>query len=472
MTTASYDLVVIGGGSAGLTAADFAARLGKKVALVERDRVGGDCTWTGCIPSKTLLKAAGVAQAMRQAGRFGIAPVNPSVNLMDVLACVRAVIQQVYQAESPDALRARGIDVYLGEAGFISPNTVTAGGHQLTARRFVIATGARPAVPPINGLDAMAFLTYETVWDLPATPQRMVIIGGGAIGCELAQAFSRLGVGVTVVESESRILPQADPEVAELLQERLALEGVDFRLGARVESVGKRDRVVHVKAGGADLETDALLVAVGRRPNLNGLNLEAAGVSATPIGITVDRRLRTSQKRIYAAGDCLGGPQFTHYAGFQGFIAARNALLPGSSRGLPDTVPWAIFTDPEIAHAGLSEADAMARYGSKVLVCRWPMERVDRAVTEGNTDGFIKLVHRPNGEILGVTIAGGNAAEAIHEWILAMDQGVKLGALASTMHVYPTYSMGSQQAALSVTLDRMLSGWSGRIIGRLPRWLS
>ena len=469
--TEAYDLVVIGGGSAGLTAAGFAARLGKKVALVEQDRVGGDCTWTGCIPSKTLLKVAGVAHTMRQAGRFGTAPANPAVDLAAVLAHVRTVIAQVYEPESPDAVRAKGIDVYLGEAGFLNPATIAVGENQLAARRFVIATGARPAIPPIPGLDSVDFLTYETVWDLPDAPRSMAIIGGGAIGCELAQAFCRLGVSVTVVEGEARILPQAEAGVSELVQARLVAEGVVFRLGTRVARVSSEDGSVCLETGGAEVGADALLVAVGRRPNLGTLNLENAGVLAKPGGISVDRRLRTGQRHIYAAGDCLGGPQFTHYAGFQGFIAARNALLPGSSRGLADTVPWGLFTDPEVAHAGLTEAMALEQYGSGVMVCRWPLERVDRAVTEGNTDGFIKVVHRPNGKILGVTIAGGAAGEAIHEWILAMNQGISISAVARSMHVYPTYSMGNQQAALSVTLDRMLSGWSGRIIKLLGKAL-
>ena len=269
---------------------------------------------------------------MRQAGRFGIAPANPAVDLAAVLAHVRSVIAQVYEPESPDALRAKGIDVYLGEASFLSPATIAVGENQLAARRFVIATGARPAIPPIPGLDSVDFLTYETVWDLPDAPRSMAIIGGGAIGCELAQAFRRLGVSVTVIEGEARILPQAEADVSELVQARLMAEGVVFRLGTRVERVSSEDGSVRLETGGAEVRADALLVAVGRRPNLGRLNLDNAGVLAKPGGISVDRRLRTGQRHIYAAGDCLGGPQFTHYAGFQGFIAARNALLPGSSR--------------------------------------------------------------------------------------------------------------------------------------------
>lgn len=467
-----YDLLIIGGGSAGLTAADFAARLGRRVALVERHRVGGDCTWTGCIPSKTLLKTASVARDMRRAGRFGLSPASPPVDLEAVMAHVRSVIARVYQPESPGALRSRGIDVHIGAASFTGPHSVAVDGKELTARRFLIATGARPAIPPIPGLDSVHYLTYETVWDLQTLPERLAVIGAGPIGCELAQAFARLGASVTVIEAEPRILPQVDPQAAQLVRESLSADGVDFLLGNPVDSVSNTGGEVRLQTESSFISVDALLVATGRRPNLAGLQLENAGVSSAPSGIPVDRRLRTNRRHIYAAGDCTGGPQFTHYAGFQGFVAARNALLPGSSRGLSPAVPWAAFTDPEIAHAGLTESEAETRHRGKAAVTRWPLAKVDRAVTDGEPEGFIKVVHRPNGKILGVTIVGRNAAEAIHEWIVAIDHGIKLASLAASIHVYPTYSLGNQQAALSETLDRFLSGTTGKILRKVPRWLT
>ncbi len=467
-----YDLLIIGGGSAGLTAADFAARLDRKVTLVERHRVGGDCTWTGCIPSKTILNTASVAHDMRHAERFGLMPASPQVDLAAVMNHVRSVIAKVYQPESPEALRDRGIDVHLGEASFTGSHSVAIDGKELTARRLLIAAGARPAIPPIPGLESVDYLTYETVWDLQALPERLAVIGAGPIGCELAQAFARLGAHVTVIEAAPRILPLVDPEASQLVRESLSADGVDFQLNASVDSVSSTEGRVQLQTESSSISADTLLVTTGRRPNLGGLHLENAGVSSTPSGIPVDRCLRTSRRHIYAAGDCTGGPQFTHYAGFQGFVAARNALLPGSSRGLSPTVPWAAFTDPEIAHAGFTLSEAETRHRGKAAVTKWPLDKVDKAVTDGEPEGFIKVVHRPNGTILGATIVGRNAAEAIHEWILAIDQGIKLASLAGSIHVYPTYSLGNQQAALSATLDSFLSGTAGKILRKVPPWLT
>ena len=465
----AYDLVIIGGGSAGLTAAGFAIQLGGRVALVEKHRIGGDCTWTGCVPSKTLLKVARVAHQMRTADLHGLTPLEPTVDLKQVMAHVRAVVADVYQHESPEALRADGIDVFLGAAHFVDPHTITVGETTLTARRVLLATGAHPSIPRIEGLESVDYLTYESVWDLETIPQHLLVVGGGPIGCEMAQAFRRLGAKVTLVEGAERLLLRDEPEASRLLAERFAEEGIDLRFNAPVERVWQDQDTIHLVAAGHEVAGDALLVVVGRRPNVDGLDLERAGIVYSDDGIMVDDHLRTNQKHIYAAGDCIGGYQFTHYAGWQGFMAVRNALLPGAAKGIIDQVPWTTFADPEVAHVGLTEAQAWEEFGGTVMVCEWPMDRVDRARAEGATAGFLRIIHQRDGTLLGATVVASRAGEMIHEWIVALANGLKVGDLASTIHVYPTYSTSSMQAAAHIRVAQSLSGTSGKVVRGLAR---
>ena len=464
-----FDLVIIGGGSAGLTAAAFAVQLGRSVAIVEKHRIGGDCTWTGCVPSKTLLKAARVAHQMRTADIFGLGAVEPQVDFRRVMAHVRDVVNEVYRQESPDTLKADGIEIFPSAASFLDPHTITAGEAVLTARRILLATGARPFIPPVPGLDSVNYLTYETLWDLEVLPRHLVVIGAGPVGCELAQAFRRLGSQVTLVEAGDTILPQDEPEASDVLSEKFAQEGIDLRLNSTVRGARQVADAIHVDAGGNELVGDALLLAVGRRPNVAGLELERAGVAYSELGIQVNDHLRTTQQHIYAAGDCTGGYQFTHYAGWQAFMAARNAFLPGGSKGIADHVPWTTFTDPEVAHVGSSESEAVEKLGDTVMTCYWPMEHVDRARAEGDTDGFIKLVHTKNGNVLGATIVAARAGEMIQEWTIALDQGLKVGDIARSIHVYPTYSMASMQAAAHIRVEELLSGFSGKAVRGLSR---
>ncbi|MCH7606056.1 MAG: FAD-dependent oxidoreductase [Chloroflexi bacterium] len=469
MAKGNYDLIIIGAGSAGLTAAGFAVQLGRSVALVEKDRVGGDCTWTGCVPSKTLLKTARVAHEMRQAQRYGLPPRDPLVDLKAVMEHVKSVVSEVYQAESPEKLQENGIDVFLAPARFLDPHTIETGDSRLTGRFFLIATGARPGVPPIPGIEDVNYLTYETVWDLEDLPRHLMVVGGGPIGCELAQAFCRLGSKVTLLEVASRILPNDDPEAASLIARQLMKDGVDLRFGASAAKAWQNGDGIHLELDGGELVGDALLLATGRRPAVAGMDLEAAGVRYSDAGIEIGSRLRTSRRHIFAAGDCAGGYQFTHYAAWQGFMAVRNAFLPGSTRGVLSEVPWATFTDPEVAHAGLTEADARAKIGEGVMVCSWPMEQVDRALTEGDTAGFLKLVHKSDGSLLGATIVAPRAGEMIQEWILAMERGLKIGDLASSLHIYPTYATASLQVAAHIRVEQFLSGTSGKVIRGLAR---
>ena len=460
----SYDLAIVGAGSAGLTAAGFAVQLGARVAVVEKHRIGGDCTWTGCVPSKTLLKIAKVTHEMRTADRYGLTPAEPAVDLKSVMSVVRGVISQIYQDESPEALRANGMDVILGDVRFLDSHTLSISEDVITARHVLLSTGAHPLIPPIDGLDAVNYLTYENIWDLETLPEHLLVLGAGPIGCEMAQAFRRLGSQVTLIEGEDRMLPRDEPDASEAMTAVFEAEGINMRFGTTVVRAWQKEKTIHVAAGDKELAGDCLLVAVGRRPNVEGLALEKAGVAYSPRGIEVDEHLRTSQRHIYAAGDCIGGYQFTHYAGWQAAMAVRNALLPGATRGIRDMVPWATFTDPEVAHVGLTEQQARQQLGDAAMTCQWPMERVDRALTEGDTPGFLKLVHQKDGTLLGTTIVCQRAGEMIHEWIVALEHNLKLGDLAQTIHVYPTYSTASMQAAAEIRVAQLLGGTSGRVI--------
>ena len=365
---------------------------------------------------------------------------------------------------SPESLRADGIDVFFGSARFLDPQTLTVGETTLTTSRVLLATGAHPLIPPVEGLQSVYYLTYESIWDLEVLPQHLLVLGGGPIGCEMAQAFRRLGARVTLVEGTDRLLLQDEPEASRVMANRFADEGIDLRFNAMIGHVWQDGNGIHMIAAGEELVGDTLLLTVGRRPNVGGLDLERAGVTHSERGIQVDDHLHTSQRHIYAAGDCIGSYQFTHYAGWQGVMAVRNALLPGASRGVTDRVPWTTFTDPEVAHVGMTEAQALERFGDAVMICDWPMDQVDRARAEGDTTGFLKLIHKKDGTLLGVTIVAARAGEMVHEWTVALDHGLKMGDLATSIHVYPTYSTASMQAAAHIRVEQLLSGTSGRVI--------
>lgn len=463
------DLIVIGAGSGGLSAAPFATKLGASVALIERYRPGGDCLYTGCVPSKALIKAAKVAWEMRRAADYGLAPVEPNVDLGAVMAHVQDVIQRVYQFESPDVLSHEGVELVTGEARFVDAHIVQVGERVLRGKRFIICTGSRAAIPAIPGLAESGYLTYDEVFYMRRLPEHLMVIGAGPIGMEMAQAFRRLGSRVTMFQRSERLLTMADAECSDAIADVLRNEGITFHLGSNLDSVERRGESFAIRSGGDVVEGDALLVAAGRKPNVEGLGLEAAGVAYGPRGIPVDPYLRTNQPHIYAVGDVLGAHQFTHYAGMQGYVAVRNALLPGHSTGVLEQVPWTIFTDPEVARVGLTELEARQRHGADVEVTRWPIERIDRAQTDEDRHGFIKVVHRANGEILGAHIVAARAGEMIHEYVLAMDRGLKFGDLSGAMHVYPTYSVGNQQAAAAWRVGSLLEGVTGKLINVATR---
>lgn len=461
----TYDLIIIGAGSGGLTAAEFAARLGIRVALVEKARLGGDCTWTGCVPSKALLKAANVAYQARTAAQYGILTGPPQTDMGRVRAYVRQAIGQIYRHETPDELAGKGINVVTAAARFVSGHAVRVNNQTLTAKKFIIATGAHPYIPPVPGLSNVPYLTYRNIFDNDRLPGRLLVMGAGPVGVELAQAYRRLGASVTLIDAG--LLPQEEPEAVEALGHAFAREGIRFVPGL-VTAARQAGLEIVLTVAGQEIYGDMLLVATGRLPNVAGLGLEQAGVGYSARGIRVDKYLRTDAKHIFAVGDCVqGNYQFTHLAGWQAVQAVRNALLPGFSRGFSQVVPRITFTDPEVAQVGLTEAEARARFGNGVRVALWPMSRTDRAITQNARDGFIKIIHRKNGKLLGATIVAGQAGEIIAEYALALKRGLKLFDLANVIHPYPTYSVATMQLAGQVVVDNLLTGASGKLLRKL-----
>ena len=451
-----YDVVIVGGGAAGLTASGLAASFGAKTMMVERDRLGGDCTWTGCVPSKTLIKAARVAHQARAAHRYGLTDLDPEVPFERVMRHVRTVRDEVYhEADRPEIYEDLGIDVRFGAARLTSPHLVAiegeAGTERVSARYVVLATGGRAAVPPIPGLDAVPYLTNESLFEIDAQPASLVVLGAGPIGIEMAQAFARLGTEVTVVDKADRILGRDDAEHAAMLQAVLHREGIRFALGANVERVTEEDgqTAVHVTAGGErqTLRADRLLVATGRRPNIEDLGLAEAGVVFTDRGIQVDDKCRTSQSHIYAVGDCTGEYQLTHMSEHMAKVAMSNAVLKVPSKIDRAHVPWCTFADPEVAQLGATEAE-LKEQGAKYEVYRFPYSKLDRAITENETVGQIKVfATKWRGTILGASVLGDRAGELVSLYAVAMRNGVSLRQIADTVHPYPTYGLGARRAA-------------------------
>ncbi|MDJ0463861.1 FAD-dependent oxidoreductase [Streptomyces sp. H27-C3] len=450
-----YDLVVIGGGSAGLTAARTAGRFGARTLLVERDRLGGDCLWTGCVPSKTLLHVASDVQAARRAAAYGLPPVTGPADLAAAMAEVKRAIGAIEPHDSAEALAPYGVDVTYGPASFTGRGTLTAGGREISFRYALIATGSSPALMPVPGLAEADPLTSDTAWELSELPRRLVVLGGGPIGCELGQAFARLGSQVSVVEAMGRLVPREEPRAAQVLRERLEAEGVTVLTGYRAERVDAD--AVH--GPGGPLPYDTLLAVTGRRANVQGLGLEAADVELTDTGhVRTDGRLRTSNHRIYAAGDVTGRSAFTHLGGTQGAAAATDALL-GVRRPIDyRAMPWVTFTDPEIARVGYTSDEAHEKYGDAARVHTLENDRVDRAVADGRTEGFTTLVLGPRGKIVGATVVSPRAGETIAHLAAAVRLGWTPSDYARTVHPYPTYADGPWHTALADVYTRLARG--------------
>lgn len=488
---ANYDLIVLGGGSAGLTAAVMSAGLGARTLLVERHKLGGDCLHTGCVPSKALIRSANVAALVQRASEFGLDVPAQAVDFPRVMERVADVIRAIEPHDSPEHLASRGVEVRFGEARFLSPREILLNGETLRSRKFVIATGSRPAVPPIEGL--RDYLTNENIFELRERPEHLIVLGAGPVGVEMAQAFRRLGSLVTLLDMAPRILPREDADVSALITSVFEQEGIRVCVGARVirdtaqyetieeSAAGRTERIAehridfehvgkHETIGG-----DALLVAVGRRPNVEGLDLEKAGVAVESQGIRTNARCRTTASNIYACGDVAGRFLFTHTAEYEAKVAVTNAILHVPIKLDYRAVPWVTFTDPEAARVGLTEDEARRRHGN-LKVHRITLDREDRALTDGETQGLVKVIATPKGKVLGAHIVSPRAGEIILEYTLAMQHSIPLAKLSSTIHPYPTFALAARHAAdlywrekASPTLIRWLQrifGYSGTIPNR------
>jgi len=463
------DICVIGAGSGGLSVAAAAAAFGVPVVLIEKGKMGGECLNTGCVPSKSLIAAAKRARAIADAAAFGVATQPAEIDFAEVHRHVHGVIAAIAPNDSKERFNGLGVRVIGGAARFKDRNTVVVDATEIAARRFVVATGSSPELPPIAGLDRVPYLTNETVFDLTTRPEHLIVIGAGAIGLELAQAFRRLASEVTVLEA-AEPLAREDKECAAIVLDALAREGIAIRSQVavvRVEVAGAKVKVV-LGDGGAAIEGSHLLIATGRKANTEGLALDAAGISCDRNGIVVNKGLKTSNRRVYAIGDVAGRGQFTHLANYHAGLVIRNALFRLPVKVNADLVPRVTFTDPELAHVGLTETEARSR-GITIRVLRWPYHENDRAQSEGETAGHIKVVTDRRGKVLGATIVGAAAGELITTWTLAIDRGLNIRALAGMIVPYPTLAEIGKRAAITYFLPSVTSVWVRRIIPLLRR---
>jgi pyruvate/2-oxoglutarate dehydrogenase complex dihydrolipoamide dehydrogenase (E3) component len=468
--TLEADLCVVGGGSAGLSVAAGASQMGARTVLVEAGKMGGDCLNYGCVPSKALLAAAHAAQSVRDAGRFGVNGHASRVDFGRVHDHVHAVIAAIAPLDSEERFEGLGVTVIRAHASFCAADEIAAGDARIRARRVVLATGSRPLAPPIPGLDQTPYQTNETIFGNRTAPDHLIVIGGGPIGCELAQAHRRLGAAVTVLDM-GPILPKDDPELTAVVRSRLEAEGVVLREQVQVRAVeraGNGVAVILAGVGEERIEGSDLLVAAGRAPAVEGMNLELAGVHYDRHGIKVDARLRTSNRKIFAIGDAIGGYQFTHVGNYHAGIVIRNALFRLPAKVDYRALPWVTYTDPELAHVGLDEAQARAQ-GHAVEVLRWPFAENDRAQAERAPAGLIKACVGRGGRILGASIVGAHAGELILPWVLALRRRLKIGALADLIVPYPTLGEVSKRAAASYYTPKLFSPRTRWLVRQLAR---
>lgn len=468
----NVDVCVIGGGAGGLSVAAGAVQMGATVALVEAKKMGGDCLNYGCVPSKALLAAAKTAHVMRQASQFGLPSANPAIDIATVMAQVKAVIAKIAVHDSVERFEQMGVTVVQAPGHFYDANSLIAGDIVIPARRFVIATGSVPAIPPIPGLEKVHFYTNETIFDLAENPSHLIVIGGGPIGCELAQAFVLLGINVTLVEAFG-ILPRDEPDLVEILRAQFIGQGLTLQEKIRVVEVRQTQGgiTVIIEKNGEQhaIEGSHLLVATGRAPNVKNLHLEAAGIEYTPRGITVDAGLRTTNRRVYAVGDAAGSYQFTHVASYHAGIVLRNLLFWLPTKVDYRAVPWVTYTYPELAHAGLSVDEAKKKYAdAKVFTVDF--RENDRAQTEHETVGQIKVVTTRRGVVVGVTILGVHAGELLLPWIEVIRARKTLAGLASVVAPYPTLSEISKRVAGEYYKPLLFSPWTRRIVRLLGRF--
>ena len=468
--TLTPDICVIGGGSGGLSVAAAAAAFGVPTVLIEKHKMGGDCLNTGCVPSKALLAAAKRTRLMHSAGVFGVTAPGATINFDKVHAHVHGVIAAIAPNDSAERFSGLGVRVIQGAATFKDRRTLAVGDIEIRARRFVLATGSTPALPPIPGLEQGPYFTNETIFDLTERPEHLIIIGAGPIGLEMAQAFHRLGSSVTVLEQAAPLVKD-DRECAMIVLDQLEREGVVIRSGVNVVGISHAGATVTATIEFAGVEQTItgshLLVATGRKATIDGLNLDAAGIRSDRSGIVVNKKLKTTNRRVYAIGDCAAGQlQFTHAANYHAGLVIRNALFRLPVRVNNDVIPWVTYTEPELAQSGLTEAEARKR-GIKIRILRWPYHDNDRAQAERETHGHIKIITKQNGKIIGATIVGAQAGELIATWTLAVAQGLNIRAFTGIVLPYPTLSEIGKRAAIDFFAPRLTRPWVRRIIAWL-----
>jgi pyruvate/2-oxoglutarate dehydrogenase complex dihydrolipoamide dehydrogenase (E3) component len=467
----SFDVTVIGGGAGGLVAAIGFATLGVKTALVEKHALGGDCLYYGCVPSKTLLHTAKMAALLRRSQRLGVTCPDLRVDFQKVMGHMREVITNIGLHDDPSRFEAMGIKVIFGQARFVDTNVLEIGEQRLYSKKFVLATGSSPAVPPIPGLKEAGYITNIEAFSLERLPASIAILGAGPIGLEFAQVFRRLGAEVTVIDQAPTVLFREDGEPAAALDKYLQAEGIKTVLGADIDRVGRRDghKVVSITQDGhmQEILVQEVMAALGRFANVQALGLEAVGVEYSPKGVVVDDTLRTTAPHIWACGDVTGKYQFTHVAEYQARLVVRNALLPLKAKADYRVVPWATFTDPELARVGLTEVQAQQQ-GLDYKVFRVDFVDIDRAITDDEAKGFTKVITSPKGKILGAHILGPNAGDLIHEFVLAMRENIPLGRISSAIHVYPTLAQVSRRTADKFYAEKLQSQ-TGRLLQRVVK---
>jgi pyruvate/2-oxoglutarate dehydrogenase complex dihydrolipoamide dehydrogenase (E3) component len=470
MKTHEYDLVAIGGGTAGLVSAAGASYLGIRAGLIEKAALGGDCLWTGCIPSKALISSARLAHTMRNAEAWGLKGAAPGHVFAEVMARMRRVRAEVAHHDDPERFRKMGVEVHFGAAHFLAPGTLEVEGvGRVLSKRIVIATGAVPAIPPIPGLSNVGYLTHMTAFDQNSLPESLVILGGGPIGLEFAQMYRRLGADVTVVEMLPGLLTREDPDVVSALQGILEKEGIRFRLGSAGTSVRAEGGLkILTLSDGSEVAGQEIFVAAGRTPHTDGLRLEAAGVERVGQAVRVDNKLRTTSTGVWAAGDVTGGLQFTHVADYMAKAVLQNAIFPIKKKVDYRNIPRVTYTDPEVAHVGLTQEEGEALGGT---THSHPFHDLDRAMVDGETMGFAKVTADKKGRILGATILGHGAGELIMPLVLAKTHGLTIGKISGTVFPYPTRAEGVKRAVDAFQRDR-LEGTGGRILKKVVSWLT
>lgn len=469
-----FDLTIIGGGVGGLNIASGAARLGARVALVEKYKLGGDCLYYGCVPTKALIRSAKIISYIRRASEYGLHETQVSFNFKDVMDHMREVVAKVSTHDDPKRFEHMGVKVLFAHGKFIDPYTLDLDGQRITSRQFVIATGSRTAAVPIKGIDKVDYLTSESALELNYLPKSIIIMGGGPIGLEFAQIYARFGSKVTVLEKTNQVLPREDKEVADILESILRDEGIEIHTGVEVDHVKQEgnQKVVMVKRNGLErlFQAEDFMIAVGRAPNIEGLNLEAAGVETQKNGVIVNRNMRTSARNIWACGDVTGKYLFTHVAEYQAGLIVFNAVVPILKRKADyRVVPWATFTDPELGRIGLTENEARQVYRD-IKVYKYDMKDLDRAIVEGEEKGIIKIICTGRGTLLGAHVLAAQGGEIVHEFILAMKNTIGIGNMSDTIHIYPTLAQAVKRATDRYYAEKIFTGWVPRLAEKMIRW--